>query len=85
MFIPFLQPNDWYGVVNVVVADHLVGSDGLLRFKCRSTSGNVLLSSLSAVERRYKNNVACKVAVLEGMAVRTGSPKRGRQALNVII
>jgi hypothetical protein len=28
MFIPFSQPNDWYGVMNVAVAHHLVGSDG---------------------------------------------------------
>lgn len=31
MFIPSSQPKDWYGVANVVVAHHFVGSDGASR------------------------------------------------------
>lgn len=54
------QPNDWFGVMNVAVAHHLVGTDslvGLLRSKCTSMSEKFQLShvfSESCREKREK-------------------------------
>jgi len=75
-------PNDvhsilaWYGNMDVVVAHHLVGTDGPvgpLKSRCTSSSGNFPLPYVFSGEpsRSYKDNVACKGTVLGRMAVGT--------------
>jgi hypothetical protein len=62
MFIPFSQPNDWYGVINVAVAHHLVGSDGPVGLlHIWELSAIICLLCESRREKlTYKDNVAVR-------------------------